>query len=451
MGGIADELAKLHGLYDKGALTSVEFESAKARVIAASSPRSNADARIGPTPAGTRVASPPPSHRVQSADLFTPPRRSILFIHGLRGVAALMVVWSHLAAYWLYAYNRNWKPQIVWDNTFVIPLHLYQNAGDLAVVLFFLVSGYIITHISLKESHLQFGVKRLFRIFPPLAVALFIAFVCVTIAVHLHAVGALPRVPGVGVLPGVGPKTGFVLYLRSFLLMNWLPAGSGYVLGQTWTLLIEIMFYVLTFVLLTRSRRSPLAATWAMFGIWLVANMIFLSFTSGHEAENYVIYIAFLVFGRGLYLLHERKITPAEAMTLMSALVLCFVLFYTVEFPGVLGLPDWRSPASGYVIAIIVFVALMQVKVKKLPRLLRFFGDISYSLYLLHIPIGMLTIDVLYNFHVPFTLCFLAGVAASIGASYASYRLVEIPFQRIGRRLLSSRRSGDDFEVVRPT
>ncbi|HXA31410.1 MAG TPA: acyltransferase family protein [Acidimicrobiales bacterium] len=449
MGGIADELAKLHALYDQGALTSVEFESAKARVIAASSSHSNADASGGPTPAGTRVASARPRHRGQDADLFTPPRRSILFIHGLRGMAALLVVWSHLAGYWLYAYNRNWKPQTVWENTFVIPLHLYQNAGDLAVVLFFLVSGYIITHISLKESHLQFGVKRFFRIFPPLAVALFIAFVCVTIAVHLHAVGALPRAPGVGVLPGVGPKTGFVLYLRSFFLMNWLPAGSGYVLGQTWTLLIEIMFYVLTFVLLTRSRRSPLAGTWAMFGIWLVANMIFLSFTSGHEAENYVIYIAFLVFGRGLYLLHERKITLAEAITLLSALVLCFVLFHTVEFPGVLGLPDWQSPAAGYVIAIIVFVALMQVKVKRLPRFLRFFGDISYSLYLLHIPIGMLTIDVLYNFHLPFTLCFLAGVTASIGASYASYRLVEVPFQRIGRRLLSSRRSGEDFEVVR--
>jgi len=353
-----------------------------------------------------------------------------------------MVMWSHLSGYWLYAYNKTWKLQTLWDKVIVIPLHIYQNGGDLAVIVFFLVSGYIITHVSLKETSTEFGVKRIFRIFPPLAGALAIAFVCETIAIHLHAIGEMPRAPTVGVLPGVGANTGFIIYLRSFFLINWFPAGSGYALIQTWTLLIEVMFYVITIALISYSRRSPLGSTWSMFCIWLLANMILLASPSGHQGENYVIYLAFLILGRVLYLCHDRKLGVAQATTLISALALCFVLFHTVEFPGLLGASDWQSPAAGYLIAVIAFIGLMQVKIDRLPRPFVFFGDISYSLYLLHIPVGMLIIGVLYNAGMPFTVCFCAGAAGSIGAAYISYRFVEVPFQRMARRLLAKRGPG---------
>lgn len=43
----ADELAKLHDLLNKGAITQDEFESAKARVLAGASPSSTSSSELG--------------------------------------------------------------------------------------------------------------------------------------------------------------------------------------------------------------------------------------------------------------------------------------------------------------------------------------------------------------------------------------------------------------------
>lgn len=77
-------------------------------------------------------------------------RERFAFIHGLRGIAALLVVWSHLSGFWLLEHGKTSALQDLWYQFVARPFTLYQNGGHLGVVLFFLISGYIITHASAR-------------------------------------------------------------------------------------------------------------------------------------------------------------------------------------------------------------------------------------------------------------------------------------------------------------
>jgi peptidoglycan/LPS O-acetylase OafA/YrhL len=94
--------------------------------------------------------------------------RSIPSLDGLRGVAVVLVIIAHLGL-------------IDRAHAFLsgrgIPLlpHLFEfDAGDLGVSVFFVISGYLITTLLVRQSEASgtislktFYLRRLFRIFPP--------------------------------------------------------------------------------------------------------------------------------------------------------------------------------------------------------------------------------------------------------------------------------------------
>jgi peptidoglycan/LPS O-acetylase OafA/YrhL len=96
----------------------------------------------------------------------------IVFIHLLRAAAVLLVLWAHLGGWWLSASGTSSAIQTKWIDYICRPFRLYQDGGHLGVLLFFLVSGFVITHVSLKESRFEFALKRIFRLTPALAIAL---------------------------------------------------------------------------------------------------------------------------------------------------------------------------------------------------------------------------------------------------------------------------------------
>ena len=84
-----------------------------------------------------------------------------------RGAVVLLVMWDHLVGGWLDTNHRSWVPLQDVRNYVNTPTGIIQDFGWLGVVLFFLVSGFIITHVGRRESRLEFSVKRLLRIYPP--------------------------------------------------------------------------------------------------------------------------------------------------------------------------------------------------------------------------------------------------------------------------------------------
>ncbi|GCE76275.1 acyltransferase family protein [Cellulomonas biazotea] len=356
----------------------------------------------------------------------SPGRDRIEFVHLLRGAAAAAVVWAHLSGFWLYANERSWVVQQLWAQYVVVPFHLFQNAGHLGVVVFFLISGYIISYTSERETRREFAVKRALRIFPMLAVAVLVTGVALAAA----------RANGIDTLPGMVHGTP-VDYLKAVFVLDQLT-GTTFVLGSTWTLAIELTFYTLVLLLIPMSRRDPVRSTWVMVGVWAVVTPVVIATPSLKYLSTTCVYLAFLFVGRTFYLQAKGRASTSVSIGIVATTGLLYVLFYTVAFPGELMTPS-VEPAASYVLAIVVFLATSRARITRLWRPFRVLGDISYSLYLLHLPVGMLAITLLDRAGLPFTVAFVLGVTASLVSSWVTYRWVERPSQRLARTMLRRR------------
>src|ERR1700683_392352 len=111
-------------------------------------------------------------------------------------------------------------------------------AGPLGVQIFFVISGYIITALMLREhqrngrvSLAAFYVRRAFRILPPLWLML-ATTALLSLAGYIH----------------VGPKS--FLMAASFTC-NTQPTSCGWFAGHTWSVATEEQFYLFWPLLLT--------------------------------------------------------------------------------------------------------------------------------------------------------------------------------------------------------
>jgi len=159
-------------------------------------------------------------------------------LDGLRAISIALVFISHL--YWSKQYPALgflWRFQL----------------GDLGVRIFFVISGFIITHLLLAEmqrtgtvSLWQFYIRRSLRIFP--AYYLFLACIAAASAWGTLAADAMS------------------LARSAFYVSNYFPRPAE--LAHTWSLSVEEQFYLLwpAVLLLLGTRRAGIAATVLMVG-----------------------------------------------------------------------------------------------------------------------------------------------------------------------------------------
>ena len=149
----------------------------------------------------------------------------IVFLDRVRGIAAMMVLAQHVL-------EHVYESFAAWSNA-----HL--NMGMAGVVAFFLVSGYVITHTGRRRHPGAFIINRFFRIFPLYWMVLLLA---------LLLAGASSS------LPHAGATVVHLVLLQDYVL-GWS------LVGGSWTLPVELCFYVL-FVLGWKIRL--LQRPWAM-------------------------------------------------------------------------------------------------------------------------------------------------------------------------------------------
>ena len=358
---------------------------------------------------------------------------TIHFISLLRGVASLLVMWDHLVGIWADRYKIAFAPLGLVRNYINRPLVIIQDFGYLGVAFFFFVSGFIITHVAQRETRLVFAVKRLFRIYPPLIVSIIAIF-------------ALQRVLNVFVT-GAGGAAGYLNYDRtiaemsvrhvlfSMTLLNYLRPQQGVVNGVAWTLVIEMIFYTLCFLVLPLLKRRPGLAAAGLAG--LVALILYENRSFGPSFFLFAVscsYVPLLLIGQLTYLLWSGKI----GRPIFAALA---IANYVVFVSGVRQIyPQFYEPASSYGVsslyAFLIFAILLLLnRSLRVPRVLNFYSTISFSLYLYHGTVGMLVLGLLYPL-AGYPVALVLAVAVATGVSYLSWRMVEQPSQAAARRLL---------------
>ncbi len=293
-------------------------------------------------------------------------------------------------------------------------------SGGVGVVVFFLVSGYIIAHVLQTDEPGEFLLKRLFRIYPLYVVAVMLEY--------LISLDASQR-PSLATL------------LAQLLLIGDI-FGTPYSLnGAEWTLRIEVVFYIVMACLratgfMTRFKRSlpwALAACvllWASIAPIPDSKSTYLGYTST--------YGVLLFIGSAFYLYEHSRMS----LILFFGLVI-LALFHHYRLT-VIYLPNWKELHFA-AIALTVFTICWwfreyltsSIWVKKL-------SDLTFSVYLFHHWI----FDYFWKLLKPlnFTLIHLnlQALILLMLVCYAAVHCIEKPGIRLGKAILNRLKSPTD-------
>jgi peptidoglycan/LPS O-acetylase OafA/YrhL len=342
----------------------------------------------------------------------TPPR-AFAFLDILRVVGAWLVVYDHVFAVWPDASGVT--PHFVksirtWINE---PLGLIQDFGWLGVCIFFLISGFVIAHVAQRESWKNFLIKRFFRIYPLLALALLLSLL-------------------------LFPPTDNTLNLGSVLanltLVNYWINPQIVFVGVAWTLAIEVTFYLLVAVTI------PLKVSGFYKVIGLLAFCAAVIYVCRHFGANFflfaatVAFIPYLVTGYVLYLgLIKKELTGLAVLFLLSC-VFATILFGLTQIHSAF-IPLNNSYLISYVFAIVVFLLFYSFnQSQKVGKIISWLADTSYSVYLFH---GIVCFFILH--HCVPVIGYPASAALSIGSSIILVTIVHYTFEKpilnFGKRL----------------
>lgn len=271
-------------------------------------------------------------------------------IHYLRGVAALLVLYSHV----------DFK---------MVRLHGWEhsNFGPIGVDIFFIISGFVIcaSYYAKHKTAPEFARDRFIRVIP-------VYWALTTLALLIFLVK--PELVNTG--------GGTTSIFSSYTLI---PTNTKLLVQNGWTLSYEIYFYILFAVSIFCAKgtklRDPavLTAILLCFGVvagqvvgnqtWLLFNPVVLEFIMGMVLYKF----------RGKILL-----TTMQSVFLMLLSVPCYIVFswysdYLSRFIE-LGVPAFMLVAA----VVGLECQVKRLKAFKVGSLLKVLGDSSYSLYLVH-------------------------------------------------------------------
>jgi peptidoglycan/LPS O-acetylase OafA/YrhL len=386
--------------------------------------------------AAVTAAAPTTEAGLPGTDLT--PRGRIWFAQGLRGIACLMVAWSHMAD--LFITNQlqgkvaGGKPPWVGFATWLDGLG-GVNFGFLGVSIFFLVSGFVIPFSLQRGGPKQFFVRRVFRLYPTLWACTVVSLAVLTI--YFHGQGAsLPY----------GKRDIF-----GSLTLTSQYTGNRFVVGPYWTLAVEELFYLVAAIMAWRKLlHRPVALLGAGALLATVAIVVGHGIgitTTNHfwlryHVSRYSALVIFILVGVVLHHMYRRTWRPSTGVPMIAALL--GLLTLAINQGSVTSGVGWVENA---LLALAIFVPLLALH-DKLPfsRSLDWIADISYPLYLLHGSVGVVTMIQVYDGTESIYLALAVGFVAAIASSAAVHYLVERPSMTLGRRL--GRRLDEDPPAV---
>jgi len=321
-----------------------------------------------------------------------------------------------------------------------------------AVSFFFVLSGFLITYLLLKEKNNSgtieikpFYWRRVFRIWP-----LYFSIVAFGFAFYWVIVPAL----GLDFEIEYSKSLGVILYsVFAANLFNSLYHVGG-ILNITWSIAVEEQFYLFWAPLMKTIERRilPLIITVTVlsYTIFLLNEFNFFQLSDG--LQLFVRTLQFHYMGIGalaaymLYtnpknLLEIKLFTSRSTQVVLCLALVAYYFFYQKSFIGELLLP---LPLALLYAWLIINVSVNPKTILKLEnKWTHFLGSISYGIYMLHMPIVYAICFVMKSYQTPvegkgiyFIIIFASVIACTVWSAHISHRFIEKPINEWGRKWL---------------
>ncbi len=317
-------------------------------------------------------------------------------IQALRGVAAIMVVLAHAAS----------------GDNFVAAfpiLGTMASYGYLGVPIFFVISGFVIPHMMAATDYRvgrdawSFLLRRIVRLEPPYAAMVVLAFAIAY---------AAARTPGYGG-PPFSPSLEY-FFVQFLYVGPWF--GIPWINNVAWTLAIEFQYYILMLfaapLLLAPSRPQQV-----LFFVAVIASSLLIT-----DPRAIFLYLPCFAVGFAVFLFWNKRVAAVPFLML-------FALFAVLTA---------FNNGTAFAVAASVAAGFMLVPLRRPLPILSGLGAISYSLYLVHLPVGgrvgNLLMRIPWNWNQ--ALAAFAAIAASLLAAIAWWYAVERPAHAWARKVV---------------
>jgi peptidoglycan/LPS O-acetylase OafA/YrhL len=363
-------------------------------------------------------------------------------LDSLRGLAATSVVLSHYLG--------------VVPIFFVIllsktPFHVVW-AGHEAVILFFLLSGFVLSlpyYNNKVSGYKNYLIRRICRIYIPYITSIILALLCLILIPRINA----PELNGW--FHGAQTPITTNLVLNHFFLLGYFQSASyNFVI---WSLVhemrISILFPIIMYFVSRFHWRKNILIGMVISIFCLVswyAGLKLFKYDIMKFDTSYILtlhYLSFFMIGALLakyrLFIHNyyKKLSISLKVIILTIAILAYTyswwFFHDVFFLHFQLVDDWIIALGG---SIFIIFSLNSNKVRSilLSKPIHFVGKISYSLYLFHVIVELSLVNALYG-KLPIGVILMLAFLTSLIVATITYYFVEIPAIKLGRKLTKNK------------
>jgi len=367
-------------------------------------------------------------HKTGAIDINTIRGRRYHELDSLRGIASLTVFFSHFAL-------SNTLSGPAFSKMSMSPLHLFWD-GESAVLFFFVLSGFVLAlpYVSNDEKPLDllaFYNTRIFRIFPAFIVTILL---CIVLKAYVYQSGNLQHYSEW--LRKIWSWDFKDIYnkkeaIKTFFLIVF-DYNTNLIDPPIWSLLVEMrMSFLIPFMVISVRKNS------------FLFNALFIVAFTYMGADFYigVFYLGIILAKYHDILGRYIRNAPGYVIALLFAAAIgLYSNHYALNIgntPGETSRLHLYLSVIGSGMFIILAVHQQGFSAFLKNKACLFLGRISYSFYLIHLPI-LITVASVFPYKDNYSLIPLLLISLTMAwlASFLLYTSVELPFQRLANLMV---------------